>query len=152
MCIRIPNYDDVNYILPRDFYYSPVSSIYPYQIYFLSFFFFFSWLSHNQLLISHFDWENFTETQNSWFWKRTLEPKQERLPRTMPWWLLNISKEETPYPLCATYASASSPFRKELLSDVQKNPLFQFVLIASCPGTTKKSLTPSFLHSPFKYL
>lgn len=48
MCIRIPNYDDVNYILPRDFYYSPVSSIYPYQIYFLSFFFFF----HDCLIIN----------------------------------------------------------------------------------------------------
>ena len=48
MCIRIPNYDDVNYILPRDFYYSPVSSIYPYHIYFLSFFFFF----HDCLIIN----------------------------------------------------------------------------------------------------
>jgi len=48
LCIRIPNYDDVNYILPRDYYYSPVSSIYPYQIYSLSFFFFF----HDCLIIN----------------------------------------------------------------------------------------------------
>ena len=72
-------------------------------------------------------------------------------------WLLKISKEETPKPLWAACASAPSP--EQHVSAACCSEITSCAHSGLCPltlvlalGTTAKSLAPSSLHPPFRYL
>jgi len=105
------------------------------------------------------------EPQNGWRQKRPLEiiwckscsgrNIQNRLPRTTSRWLPMISKKETQWPLgklcqCSVICTVKKCF---LMSR------WNCLCCSLCPlplvlsqGTTEKSLAPSCLHPPFRYL